>query len=102
MKKILFITSQYRATDILVQRTMDMAKKEGIELKFEVKGETEAFALLAQEDFDLILLNPMLRFLVNNTGENALPKGIRVETIGSKTYGSLDAASLLQLIMKNE
>jgi cellobiose-specific phosphotransferase system component IIB len=80
---------------------MEIAKREGVELKFTIVDEFDGAKLIKNEEFDLVLLNPLLRFLLNNTDENifTLSGKSPIKMLDSKIYGSLNAEALYKLIV---
>ena len=99
MKRILFITSGSHATDVLVKNTLSAAEIAGVEMKFEIADEAEGLRLYKQENFDILLLSPLLRFLLNEKGESEIPKKSPIEVVENTIYGSLNGEGLFKLVM---
>ena len=98
MIKVLFITTPSAAAQILVERVLEEAKKDSMELSIEIASEEEGFERLAPEDFDLLLLCPTLRFLLNRPEKMEAFKEIPMAVVDSINYGALDGRALLKLI----
>ena len=100
MKKVLFIAPSHMSTTKLVERTIDIAKESGVEIYIEIADEAEGLRRIASEPFDVLLINPMLRYLLNNKKENAaIPRRMPTVVVDSVIYGKLDGRALFNLIV---
>ncbi|MCL2349997.1 MAG: hypothetical protein FWC67_00820, partial [Defluviitaleaceae bacterium] len=99
-KRILFVTPPYMATNILIDRTMQAAENAGLELSIEVMDDERAFATLERETFDMMLVNPLLRFFRNDPSKIAALGATPMVIVGSKIYGSLDGEGMVKLILE--
>jgi cellobiose-specific phosphotransferase system component IIB len=101
MKRILFVTLLHQATETLIERVMAEAEKTGTDISIYItthKAIGETTIENQDQDYDLILLSPLLRFLQSNPERAGLSNNIPIKTIDSKIYGALDGSALLALI----
>ena len=99
MKRLLFITSPSVATDILVKRALDASRTYDFPVQIDTKGEKEGFAQLAKESFDMILLSPLLRYVLNDSDKKELFKDTPIYLVDSMIYGSLNGEAIIANII---
>jgi len=97
--KILFISPARKSREMLVARVMTEARNAGIEIEINTATEKEGLVRLASdEEVDMILLCPGIRFLLNEPEEVKLLRKVPIIIVPSDVFGSLDAPSLLHTI----
>ena len=98
MKRVLFIAPSRTSRDILSTLLAQEAKNAEFPLDLSSASEKEGIARMEREDFDLVLLCPNLRFLLNEPRESAILGRAKVHVVGSNILGSLDSLALLRII----
>ncbi|SHK65640.1 PTS system, cellobiose-specific IIB component [Clostridium cavendishii DSM 21758] len=94
MKRILLVCSAGMSTSLLVSKMQASAKEQGVECWINAVGEAE---LRKHEDnIDILLLGPQVRFLLNKMKTKFEPKGIPVEVINTVDYGTMNGAKVLK------
>ncbi|MDR2938962.1 MAG: PTS sugar transporter subunit IIB [Clostridiales bacterium] len=98
MINVLLVCSAGMSTSMLVQRTIDAAKKRGVEISISAMSEAEAKKHL--DGCDVILLGPQVRFLLKGITKLTEGKNIKVDIINSVSYGRLDGNDVLSQILR--
>ncbi|MBL4932729.1 MULTISPECIES: PTS sugar transporter subunit IIB [Clostridium] len=97
MKRILLICSAGMSTSLLVSKMQAAAKEQGIEVWINAVAESE---LRNYEDqIDILLLGPQVRFLLNKLKAKMEPKGVPVDVINTIDYGTMNGAKVLKFAL---
>ncbi|MFR5267046.1 PTS sugar transporter subunit IIB [Clostridium sp.] len=94
MKKILLVCSAGMSTSLLVSKMKAAAKAKAIECSINTVAEAEMEEY--EEDFDVLLLGPQVRFLFNKFKEKYEDKNIPVDVINTVDYGTMNGAKVLE------
>lgn len=94
MKKILLVCSAGMSTSLLVSKMKAAAKEKAIECSINAVAEAEMEEY--EEDFDVLLLGPQVRFLFNKFKEKYEDKNIPVDVINTVDYGTMNGAKVLE------
>lgn len=93
MKKILLICSAGMSTSLLVSKMKAAAKVKKVDCSINAVAETEIDDY--EEDFDVLLLGPQVRFLFNKFKERYEDKNIPVDVINTVDYGTMNGSKVL-------
>lgn len=94
MKRILLVCSAGMSTSLLVTKMEAAAKAQGIECSINAVGEAELKK--HENEIDVLLLGPQVRFLLNKMKAKFEPKGIPVEVINTVDYGTMNGEKVLK------
>jgi len=95
MKKVLIISTPSIASQRLIENTHKALEQKNIKVEIDCMSENKARKHL--EDYDLILIDPVLRFLLNLKN---FPSGnLNIAVIDSFDYGKLDGQAIAKYIM---
>jgi len=97
MKKVLLISIPAIATTILTERIIAAAKKQGASIELTTLPEAEGLARI--NEFDVLLLPPYLRYLLNRRKNLGAKRELVVKVIDSVPFGSLDGEAVLKVAM---
>ena len=82
---------------MLVQKMRDAADKQGQEVQI------DAFAANEFDDqvqnFDIVLVGPQVKYMLNDFKGRAAPYNIPVEVISAIDYGTMNGAKVLQFAL---
>ena len=98
MKKILLCCSAGMSTSLLVTKMEAAAKEQGIECT--INAYSEADVKNHENEMDVLLLGPQVRFLLNKMKEKYEPKGIKVAVIDTIDYGTMNGPKVLAYALK--
>ena len=98
MLKILLCCSAGMSTSLLVTKMQAAAKEQGIECSIQALAEGEVKN--HEDEMDVLLLGPQVRFLLKKMKEKYEPKGIPVDIIPTVDYGTMNGAKVLALALK--
>lgn len=98
MKRILLVCSAGMSTSLLVTKMEAAAKKQGIECTINAVGEAELKK--HENEIDVLLLGPQVRFLLNKMKTKFEPKGIPVEIINTVDYGTMNGEKVLNQALR--
>lgn len=94
MKRIVLVCSAGMSTSLLVSKMQVAAKDQGFECSIEAYGETQ---LKNHEDeIDVLLLGPQVRFLFNKLKTKFDAKNVPVEVINMIDYGTMNGPKVLK------
>lgn len=94
MKRILLVCSAGMSTSLLVTKMEAAAKAQGIECIINAVGEAELKK--HENEIDVLLLGPQVRFLLNKMKIKFEPKRIPVEVINTVDYGTMNGEKVLK------
>ena len=98
MVKILLCCSAGMSTSLLVTKMQAAAKEQGIECSIQAMAEGEVKN--HEDEMDVLLLGPQVRFLLKKMKEKYEPKGIPVDIIPTVDYGTMNGPKVLALALK--
>ena len=94
MKKILLVCSAGMSTSLLVSKMRISAKAKEIDCTINAIAETEINDY--DKEFDVLLLGPQVRFLLNKLKEEFSAKGVPVSVINTVDYGTMNGIKVLK------
>lgn len=94
MKRILLVCSAGMSTSLLVTKMQTAAKDQGVECTINAVGEAELKK--HENEIDVLLLGPQVRFLLNKMKTKFDPQGIPVAVINTVDYGTMNGAKVLK------
>ncbi|MBE6048382.1 MAG: PTS sugar transporter subunit IIB [Clostridium sp.] len=97
MTKIILCCSAGMSTSLLVTKMQAAAKEQGIETAIQAMSEAEVKN--HEDEMDVLLLGPQVRFLLNKMKDKYEPKGIPVAVIPTVEYGTMNGAKVLKLAL---
>lgn len=94
MKRIVLVCSAGMSTSLLVSKMQAAAKEQGFECSIEAYGEAQ---LRNHEDeVDVLLLGPQVRFLLSKLKTKFEAKNVPVDVINTIDYGTMNGAKVLK------
>lgn len=94
MKRIILVCSAGMSTSLLVSKMEAAAKAKGIDCTINAYGEAQ---LKSHEDeMDILLLGPQVRFLLNKMKDKFSGRNIPVEVINTVDYGTMNGEKVLK------
>ena len=94
MENILLVCAAGMSTSMLVSRMKDSAALKNIEINISALSVTEAKEKISQQQIDVVLLGPQVRFQKEEIEAVAQGK-IPVEVIDMVSYGRMDGQAVL-------
>ncbi|MEG0297157.1 MAG: PTS sugar transporter subunit IIB [Anaerorhabdus sp.] len=94
MKRIVLVCSAGMSTSLLVSKMEAAAKEQGVDCSIVAYGEAELKN--HENEVDVLLLGPQVRFLINKLKAKFDPQGIPVEIINTIDYGTMNGAKVLK------
>ncbi len=94
MKRILLVCSAGMSTSLLVSKMQEAAKAKGVDCTIKAVGEAELKK--HENEIDVLLLGPQVRFLLNKMKAKFEPLGIPVEVINTVDYGTMNGDKVLK------
>lgn len=85
MYKIMLCCSAGMSTSLLVSKMVAVAQERGIDVKIDAYGATEFDTQFPQ--YQVVLLGPQIKYMLNGLAEKAAPAGIPVQPIDMMDYG---------------
>lgn len=94
MVHITLVCAMGMSTSLLVNKMKEAAKKDNIEAEIVAMSE----AAFAKSDYptDVLLLGPQVRYLLGKMKKTYEPKGIKVDVVDMKAYGTMDGKKVLE------
>ena len=86
------------STSLLVTKMEAAAREQGIECQ--IAAYSEADVKNHEDEMDVLLLGPQVRFLFNKMREKYEPAGIPVDVINTVDYGTMNGAKVLAHALK--
>ncbi|KRL08490.1 PTS sugar transporter subunit IIB [Schleiferilactobacillus perolens] len=99
-KTIMLVCAAGMSTSMLVQRMQAAAEKDGVTAKIFATGASDADNKLADNDVDVLLLGPQVRFMKDQFTKKLADKDIPVDVIDMRAYGMMDGETVLQQAFK--
>lgn len=97
MTKIILCCSAGMSTSLLVTKMQAAAKDQGIETA--IQAMSEADVKNHEDEMDVLLLGPQVRFLLKKMKEKYEPQGIPVSVIPTVDYGTMNGPKVLKLAL---
>lgn len=97
---IVLCCSAGMSTSLLVSKMESSAKAQGIDCKIWAVGSTEVNQQMENENVDVLLLGPQVRFLLQKLKAAGEKKGIPVESINPMHYGLCNGEEVLKQAIK--
>lgn len=94
MKRILLVCSAGMSTSLLVSKMQAAAKVKGIDCTINAVGEAELKK--HENEIDVLLLGPQVRFLLSKMKAKFEPLGVPVEVINTVDYGTMNGEKVLK------
>lgn len=94
MKRILLVCSAGMSTSLLVTKMQAAAKDQGVECSINAVGEAELKR--HENEIDVLLLGPQVRFLLSKMKAKFEPIGVPVEVINTVDYGTMNGEKVLK------
>ena len=94
MKRIVLVCSAGMSTSLLVSKMQAAAKEQGVECSINAYGEAELKQ--HENEIDVLLLGPQVRFLLSKLKAKFEPQGIPVDVINTIDYGTMNGPKVLK------
>ncbi|WP_425446437.1 PTS sugar transporter subunit IIB [Dethiothermospora halolimnae] len=98
MKQIMLVCSAGMSTSLLVTKMQSAAAKREVNVK--VFAVAEADAKKYEDDIEVLLLGPQVRYLLSKMKKRLEPKGVPVAVIDSINYGTMNGEAVLNQALK--
>ncbi|HAW0835577.1 TPA: PTS sugar transporter subunit IIB [Escherichia coli] len=98
MKKILLVCAAGMSTSMLVKRMIDHANAISLEVNISALAIAEAKGKIKNNEVDVVLLGPQVRF--QKPEIEAVAQGKPVAVIEMKDYGTMNGQAVLEFAMK--
>ena len=99
MKYIMLVCNAGMSTSMLVTKMQKVAEETGVEATIWAVPVSEADNEVAQKEFDVLLLGPQVKFLLNDYKAKFEP-AIKVDAINMMDYGVMNGAKVLEAALK--
>lgn len=97
MTKIILCCSAGMSTSLLVTKMQAAAKAEGKDVSIQAMSYTDVPN--HEDEMDVLLLGPQVRYLLNKLKPQYEEKGIPVEVIPTVDYGTMNGPKVLKLAL---
>ncbi|MDV4149626.1 PTS sugar transporter subunit IIB [Clostridium sp. AL.422] len=94
MSRILLVCLAGMSTSLLVTKMQSVADEHGIECSIKTVGEAELKKY--ENEIDILLLAPQVRYLLNKMKTRFETRGIPVEVINTLDYGTMNGEKVLK------
>lgn len=98
MTKIILCCSAGMSTSLLVSKMQASAKERGIDAQ--IQAMSEADVKNHEDEMDVLLLGPQVRFILSRMKSKYEPMGIPVDVIPTVDYGTMNGAKVLDFALK--
>lgn len=88
------------STSLLVNKMKEAAEAQGIEADINAYSSSEAEQRLENEDIDVLLLGPQVRFMQKQFEDKLASKGTPVAVIDMADYGMMNGENVLKTALK--
>ncbi|KXT83387.1 PTS sugar transporter subunit IIB [Streptococcus panodentis] len=96
-KQIMLVCAAGMSTSLMVNKMQKAAEDRGLAARIFAVPVPEAAEYLANEQVDVLLLGPQVRYLLDDFKEKTAEKGIPVEVIPMTDYGMMKGDKVLDL-----
>ncbi|WP_062269948.1 PTS sugar transporter subunit IIB [Endozoicomonas arenosclerae] len=97
MTKIMLCCSAGMSTSMLVKKMREAAESQGKEVEIEAFGATHFDEQVA--GFDVVLLGPQVKYMLNDLKQRAAEYEVPVESISPVDYGTMNGAKVLDFAL---
>ncbi|WP_420856681.1 PTS sugar transporter subunit IIB [Vibrio palustris] len=97
MNKIMLCCSAGMSTSLLVRKMKIAAEQQAIDVQIDAYGASEFSSHV--EDYDVVLLGPQVKYMLNDLQQQAEPFGISVKVIDMMDYGMQNGEKVLQFAL---
>ncbi|MBE6052106.1 MAG: PTS sugar transporter subunit IIB [Clostridium sp.] len=98
MTKVILCCSAGMSTSLLVKKMQDVAKERGTDIA--IQAMSEADVKNHEDEMDVLLLGPQVRFKLKEMKEKYEGKGIPVDVIDTVAYGTMNGSKVLDQALK--
>ena len=93
MTKIILCCSAGMSTSLLVTKMQAAAKEQGLDTQIQAMSESEVKN--HEDEMDVLLLGPQVRFMLSKLKAKYEPMGIPVDVIPTVDYGTMNGPKVL-------
>lgn len=97
---IILVCSAGMSTSILVSKMRDAIQAQNLNYTVKAIASTEAITYAKEEDVDVILLGPQVKFMQNTFKQELAEKNIPIEMIQPVDYGTMNGPKVLEQAQK--
>ncbi|MCS3434280.1 PTS sugar transporter subunit IIB [Klebsiella sp. BIGb0407] len=98
MKKIMLCCSAGMSTSLLVKKMQEVAVEKGISVEIKAFGVAEFSEQVP--NYDVVLLGPQIKYMLNDLSAKADVYGIKVQSIDMMDYGMLRGDKVLTVALE--
>lgn len=98
MKKILLVCGNGASSGFLAANMRKYSQKNDLDISVEAHSQTELADYI--DDFDVVLVGPHLKFMLDDLKTIADSSNVPISTIDQMTYGTLDGGKAVQFALK--
>ncbi|PHK49946.1 PTS sugar transporter subunit IIB [Staphylococcus edaphicus] len=95
-KTIMLVCAAGMSTSMLVQKMQEAAEKQNLDREIFAVSTTEADQKIENDNIDILLLGPQVRFKKDEYTKKCLEKQIPVEVIEMRDYGTMNGERVLK------
>lgn len=99
MKTILLACAAGMSTSLLVTKMEQAAQNQGLETKIYAVSVAEVDKELSENQIDIVLLGPQVRYEEGNVKKKLEPLGIPLAVINMQDYGMMNGEKVLQTVL---
>ncbi|WP_436855406.1 PTS sugar transporter subunit IIB [Staphylococcus caeli] len=96
-KTIVLVCAAGMSTSMLVKKMQDAATEQGLDREIYAIASSEVDTKLKEDNINVLLLGPQVRFLKNEFESKVSDQNIPVEVIPNMDYGTMNGANVLKL-----
>ncbi|MXQ49301.1 PTS sugar transporter subunit IIB [Streptococcus pneumoniae] len=100
MKTILLACAAGMSTSLLVTKMKEAAQEKGIEAKIYAVSVAEVDKEITDNNIDVVLLGPQVRYEESNMVKKLAPHGIPLAVINMQDYGMMNGSKVLQTALE--
>jgi PTS system cellobiose-specific IIB component len=97
MTKIMLCCSAGMSTSMLVKKMREAAAEQGKEVEIEAYGATHFDEVV--KDYDVVLLGPQVKYMLNDLKGRAEAYNVPVEAISPMDYGTMNGSKVLDFAL---
>ncbi|MEB8090990.1 PTS sugar transporter subunit IIB [Mammaliicoccus lentus] len=96
-KTIVLVCAAGMSTSMLVKKMQEAAIEQGLDREIYAIASSEVDKKLSEDEINVLLLGPQVRFLKNEFESKVSGKNIPVEVIPNVDYGTMNGTNVLKL-----
>lgn len=100
MKTILLACAAGMSTSLLVTKMKEAAQEKGIEAKIYAVSVAEVDKEITDNNIDVVLLGPQVRYEESNMAKKLAPHGIPLAVINMQDYGMMNGSKVFQTALE--